>query len=495
MRSHYQNTNSVSTYLWSRFPDKYYIYKYSECKEVAATLESDYAVSKRAKADDLIGFFRFYDEIADYLKKDKTIKKLITAALTPECYPDPQFRTLTIDVGFYISRYYNNRPQDNPTVTPPDPPNLYWPSQDEYPVNITKDEWKKFIEEIERPSHTGGMAMLKALLDLGGEASCKKLSTVYGGSPSRYVGLALNISKRAKAYFNMPPCLVGNVESFFPIPFLGRSVFEDGTKYYSYKLRDELALALKEIDLSDIDPYVRESRKDDSGYWWLNANPKVWSFADMEIGSEQSYTLYNENGNKRRIFQNFLDAKAGDMVIGYEATPVKQIVAIARISKEQNGKELFFEKTEGLSVPIDYQTLRECPALEEMEYFAQPQGSLFRLTRDEYEAIMEIIREANPVPIQQETLAPYTKEDFLDEVFMTETEYDSLVSLLKNKKNLILQGAPGVGKTFAAKRLAYSMMGEIEKKFRKLRRNHRGSNGRSTTVLPRSFLPCRAISC
>lgn len=27
------------------------------------------------------------------------------------------------------------------------------------------------------------------------------------------------------------------------------------------------------------------------------------------------------------------------------------------------------------------------------------------------------------------------------------------------KKNIILQGAPGVGKTFAAKRLAYSMMG------------------------------------
>ena len=35
-----------------------------------------------------------------------------------------------------------------------------------------------------------------------------------------------------------------------------------------------------------------------------------------------------------------------------------------------------------------------------------------------------------------------------------------LVSVLKNKKNIILQGAPGVGKTFAAKRLAYSMMGE-----------------------------------
>ncbi len=31
---------------------------------------------------------------------------------------------------------------------------------------------------------------------------------------------------------------------------------------------------------------------------------------------------------------------------------------------------------------------------------------------------------------------------------------------MKNKKNIILQGAPGVGKTFAAKRLAYSIIGK-----------------------------------
>ena len=53
----------------------------------------------------------------------------------------------------------------------------------------------------------------------------------------------------------------------------------------------------------------------------------------------------------------------------------------------------------------------------------------------------------------------YTKENFLDEVYMDENSYNTLVLLVKNKKNVILQGAPGVGKTFAAKRLAYSIMG------------------------------------
>ena len=43
---------------------------------------------------------------------------------------------------------------------------------------------------------------------------------------------------------------------------------------------------------------------------------------------------------------------------------------------------------------------------------------------------------------------------------MTEAKYDRLAAVLKKKKNIILQGAPGVGKTFAAKRLAYSVMGE-----------------------------------
>lgn len=53
----------------------------------------------------------------------------------------------------------------------------------------------------------------------------------------------------------------------------------------------------------------------------------------------------------------------------------------------------------------------------------------------------------------------YTKEGFLSEVFMPEKEYNKLVGILRTKKNIILQGAPGVGKTFVAKRLAFSMMG------------------------------------
>ena len=54
-----------------------------------------------------------------------------------------------------------------------------------------------------------------------------------------------------------------------------------------------------------------------------------------------------------------------------------------------------------------------------MEYFQNLQGSLFKLTRGEYDFILDIIREENPV-IDETSIDTYTKDDFLDEVYMAE---------------------------------------------------------------------------
>lgn len=52
----------------------------------------------------------------------------------------------------------------------------------------------------------------------------------------------------------------------------------------------------------------------------------------------------------------------------------------------------------------------------------------------------------------------YTEADFLNEVYISTAKYETLKGLLLRNKNIILQGAPGVGKTFAAQRLAFSIM-------------------------------------
>ena len=56
---HYQNENTVSTYLWLRYPDKYYIYKFGEVKAVADKLEADYRFKKASYADNIRNFMRF----------------------------------------------------------------------------------------------------------------------------------------------------------------------------------------------------------------------------------------------------------------------------------------------------------------------------------------------------------------------------------------------------------------------------------------------------
>ena len=451
---HYQNENSISTYLWLRYPNKYYIFKLGEVKVVASELESDYRFKKGAYADNIHNFYAFYNEICTELQKDDELRNMLSTQADSTCYADPEMRTLTIDVGFYISRYYSKR-NDEPAA------DEWWPT--DYSPVISTDEWIVLINDTEVfiPS---SLEIMKRLLDYGGKATCTQLSVKYGETKNFYNSGSVALARRVAEKTGCPVMQrdTGNPR-WWTILYVGKDAGKDEEGSYIWKLRDELETALRQIDLSEVPLYAKSDDEGTDGFhcWWLTAKPKIWSFSDTPVGEVMSYSLYNENGNKRRIFQNFLDAKAGDMIIGYEATPVLKIVAIARVTAEQDGEQLYFEKVEGLASAIDYQTLRECPELERMEFFQNPQGSLFKLTRGEYDFIMDIIRDENPV--QPETANdPYTSKDFLREVYMTSADYTKIQAVLRNKKNIILQGAPGVGKTFAAKRLAWSMMGQID---------------------------------
>ena len=449
---HYQYENAISTYLWLRYPDKYYIYKFSEVKIVAGELEADYRFKKGAYADNIRNFLKLYNEISEVLQEDTELVKLLRSQLTDTCYPDPELKTLTIDVGFYISRYYSQKDVVDDTFTG-------WYGS-EYTPGLSVEDWSRLLKD-KTIFTDSALEIMKRIKAYGGMASCTQLSVKYGETKNFYNSGSVALAKRiCEATGITPATRKDGSMQWWTVLYTGRDAGQDEEGSFIWKLRDELSTALDKADLSEVELYVAIASGDaDRRYWWLNANPKIWSFSDIAVGEVQSYTLYNENGNKRRIFQNFLDAKAGDMLIGYESNPVKQIVAIGRISAEQDGEKLFFEKVEGLASPIDYETLKSCPELERMEYFQNPQGSLFKLTRGEYDFILDIIREENPL-IAEASIDTYTKDDFLDEVYMTEKRFHNLVAVLRNKKNIILQGAPGVGKTFAARRLAWSIMGE-----------------------------------
>ena len=451
---HYQYENAISVYLWLCYPDKHYIYKYGEVKTAADELGSDYTFKKGAYAENIRNAIKLYDEICDELKLDTELVNLFRSQLTDTCYQDPELKTLALDVGFYISRYYSQKSSDETLVLPGE-----WFPED-YESGLTVDDWIALLCDKDVFTENS-LEIMRRMKDYGGQATCTQLSIKYGETKNFYNSGSVALARRIVEKTGCP-VMERNSENarWWTVLYVGKSAGKDEEGSYIWKLRKELAEALDKVDLSQVQLYaVPEGGDDDHHYWWLNANPKIWSFSGIAVGEVQDYTLYNDNGNKRRIFQNFLDAKPGDMVIGYESYPVKQIVAIAKISAEQDGEKLYFEKTEGLTSPIDYQTLKACPELEKMEYFINPQGSLFRLTKGEFDFIMDMIRDENSLA-PEKAIDTYSKDDFLEEVYMTEGHYDQLVAVLRNKKNIILQGAPGVGKTFAAKRLAYSMMGE-----------------------------------
>lgn len=110
---HYQYENAIMTYLWLRYPDKYYIYKFSEVKAVSSELESDYRFKKGAYVDNIRNFMALYDEICAELQQDDELRNLLNSQITSSCYADPELRTLTIDVGFFIFRYWNKEDSTN----------------------------------------------------------------------------------------------------------------------------------------------------------------------------------------------------------------------------------------------------------------------------------------------------------------------------------------------------------------------------------------------
>ena len=447
---HYQRPMAITVYLCLKYPQKYDIFKYTVCKATGIYLENDFTPTKGHTEQNIKGNSKLISEMQEVVSQDSELIGLFESNLDPNCYADESHRMLTFDFSFYIA---NNLADETKKVKED------WIGSD-IDFGISAEDWRALFED-ESIFNTQSWEVLYRFLDYGGMATCKQLSVKYGETPNFYnIGtttLAKRIAEKTGCDISVK-AKDGN-KRYWTILFVGRNANSDEEGVFVWKLRDELKDALETVDFSDTELYANKP-ENGVNYWWLNANPKIWSFSDIEVGEEQNYTMYNDNGNKRRIFQNFLDAREGDLIIGYESNPVKQVVAICRVTKQNDGENLYFEKIEGLTSPIDYTLLKDAPELEKMEYFMNPQGSLFKLTKGEYDFIMDMVREENQEnPIGSEQAETYSKEEFLSEVYMTSEKYDSLKGLLLNKKNVILQGAPGVGKTFAAKRLAYSIMG------------------------------------
>ncbi len=204
-------------------------------------------------------------------------------------------------------------------------------------------------------------------------------------------------------------------------------------------------------------------------HYWLNANPKYWKVDTFNVGEIQEYTAYNDKGNKRQLFKYFKAVKPGDMLVCYETSPTKRVKAICEIVEglhEDGGYVVFnFVIKEKVSYQIPWSELIKHDIFIGSEPYRAATGSLYHLTKEEYDFIVNLSGNA-PIDAVGPSAGPeaeynsYSFENDPDKPFISKDDFFEIVQQLQFNKNIILQGAPGVGKSFLARKIAYQMMEE-----------------------------------
>lgn len=195
-----------------------------------------------------------------------------------------------------------------------------------------------------------------------------------------------------------------------------------------------------------------------NNFWWLSINPKMLKFKELEIDDCFYYISLNEDGSARTLHKNFSEIKRGEFVIAYEIEPSNEVMGLCICVEELKNERIMLKKVEGLTDPVTRYSIETNIELANLEVFRYMQGTLFKLSKREFEIIYTMMRELNPRK-KYEECDLYSKETFLNDVYFDEKDYDELRSLILSRKNIILEGAPGVGKTYVARRMAYSIIG------------------------------------
>lgn len=193
-------------------------------------------------------------------------------------------------------------------------------------------------------------------------------------------------------------------------------------------------------------------------HYWLSVNPSVWSPDEEGFGegSSQDFSVLSDKGNPRKQPAAFESATAGDRVLVYVTSPAAMIWGEAEVTKSKqdtSGESIHIRLTKKYPQAIARQRIKSHPQLSNLTPITLPQGTLFELSSNEFRLLQELQQDSESVTVQK-----FNRADALKDLFMPEEQLDSIMSLLRRKKNVILQGAPGTGKTFVARRLAYLLM-------------------------------------
>ncbi|HNW36160.1 MAG TPA: AAA family ATPase, partial [Candidatus Ozemobacteraceae bacterium] len=192
--------------------------------------------------------------------------------------------------------------------------------------------------------------------------------------------------------------------------------------------------------------------------WWIHTPPGARGFDTIEPGGDILLKTLDIHGHPLLHPGDFLEMSQGDLVLVFVGPPVNAVTGLGQVTtpltQTPSGPVVRIRKSRSLERPVTLSDIRHNPGLAQSEVLRNSEQMLIRLSESEYRDFQTIF--ASPVARADSfEIGDCSAESFLDSQRITE-----ILDCWRHRKNLVLQGPPGVGKSYLARRLAWLLLKE-----------------------------------
>lgn len=328
-----------------------------------------------------------------------------------------------------------------------------WTPAEDFDTGLTADDWKEILEDkYFQDKKPIGLITLWLYYKYNAPCSYTELAKEYGRSIGYYIGgmtqfnttIADKFKKKIHPFTDEKGKMV-----YWYLPFVARKVSkengEDGS--FIFKLRDEVRESFDKLSEERRQEFEKMYLKQKEEYE-MNPKPKIWVIAAgnngdlwddfvtnnrISIGWDKG-DLTNKDPSSKNL-SDFKNAKIGDFVFSRKGA--QKFIGFGRIDSEYKYEES----------KEDHKNTRSVTWLE--IWTEQPKKT--NASYNEKQAFIEIKDKNKETDEIKDVISKYMFE-------LNSKEKECLEKLQKSRQ-IILTGAPGTGKSYAAREIANRLTG------------------------------------